>query len=794
MPRLNLLRPHRRSHQPSTNVSPPPTASSPAPPPSISSPDTSATPSSSLPPLDIGSPGLGAIGQWLQSPVNATTTTTTPASATTTTTTLAPSSAFSRTSTPWTTTTAPTPAPALPTTPAKPSSSSSSSSSSNPHPPAPADRKHRQPALRLASAPPSIPPAKHPTKLARLNPMSLLLRRRSSQTQAREKEKDLLPEVNFNPGIIYGTRHPDWSEHAVREGRALSPVVVGAEGRGRWEQQQQGRVSSPPVPGPVGTDTAGTSLVEEEEEVAKDPRAESPLSFLTDNEGDLHPPPPAEAQDIGHRRGVTLVDHPLASPHHAAQNSSRFSFDESAVPSAAPSFRKQRGDDDDNDDDDDDDDDDGYEYEDEGDFQFDMGDGEEDDGFERANEGLFETHNGAPILQDQVSALQAAVQAMTLGNPALGGDPGPGVNPEEEEQAMPNLGARKRLGNIANPRGLDLTEEDLAFLHEDSGLAGYENEYDEDDGDDMYYEDGIINRILPLSPEQQQQPVISDGAHLPLQNNLSPLLPLQNNPSPLLTPSTDPNAGINHHRLSLATNDGSLSPSPYEPHTFPPFLNPIGGGFTSPLNHSHQLLTNSLALHSLPPAPHRFSTISDPDTPDFGSSHFSSPHYSPYPDDIIGAHPLPADYSTDPCSAIIAAANAAALTADTDGTYGREFGFYASTLAPNELGGFFGRIGAPSQELRLPVRRPSLTPISERSEGSYRNSLMSPLSTGSPGSPISPPSPVPAAVGVGGTLPSPPAPPGLRHPGSRAMLPTKGSFEDGIGVGGGGGGGISATS
>lgn len=77
---------------------------------------------------------------------------------------------------------------------------------------------------------------------------------------------------------------------------------------------------------------------------------------------------------------------------------------------------------------------------------------------------------------------------------------------------------------------------------------------------------------------------------------------------------------------------------------------------------------------------------------------------------------------------MIAEANRDALASDSDGWYGQEFDFYpsSSTNSTYLAGGFFG-IDLPKPGF---IRNPSLTPISERSEGSLRNSLsiMSPNS------------------------------------------------------------------
>ncbi|KAI1337641.1 hypothetical protein F5Y15DRAFT_389818 [Xylariaceae sp. FL0016] len=98
------------------------------------------------------------------------------------------------------------------------------------------------------------------------------------------------------------------------------------------------------------------------------------------------------------------------------------------------------------------------------------------------------------------------------------------------------------------------------------------------------------------------------------------------------------------------------------------------------------------------------------------------------------------DYELDD-DAIIAEANASALANDSDGWYGQEFGFYSAPVSmpshhsPSSLseknlyqyshGGYFGPGVNRSTSGRVVSREPNLTPITERSEYSNRNSLMS---------------------------------------------------------------------
>ncbi|MCJ1401250.1 hypothetical protein MMC11_004462 [Xylographa trunciseda] len=83
--------------------------------------------------------------------------------------------------------------------------------------------------------------------------------------------------------------------------------------------------------------------------------------------------------------------------------------------------------------------------------------------------------------------------------------------------------------------------------------------------------------------------------------------------------------------------------------------------------------------------------------------------------------------------AIIAAANAEALENDDEGFYGREFGFFAHASGSAEAqyanGGYFGPAGIDglkrSHSGKANFQEPSLTPITERSEWSQRNSMVS---------------------------------------------------------------------
>ncbi|KIW14204.1 hypothetical protein PV08_06985 [Exophiala spinifera] len=109
--------------------------------------------------------------------------------------------------------------------------------------------------------------------------------------------------------------------------------------------------------------------------------------------------------------------------------------------------------------------------------------------------------------------------------------------------------------------------------------------------------------------------------------------------------------------------------------------------------------------------------------------------------------PFDDDLDDDP---MIAEANAEALENDDEGFYGREFGFYARSHSKGGTdlvnGGYFAERGSNgikrSHSGKATFQEPSLTPITERSEWSTRNSVASlPMHGGWPASAQSLPSP-----------------------------------------------------
>ncbi|KAI0163119.1 hypothetical protein BJ166DRAFT_591942 [Pestalotiopsis sp. NC0098] len=148
-------------------------------------------------------------------------------------------------------------------------------------------------------------------------------------------------------------------------------------------------------------------------------------------------------------------------------------------------------------------------------------------------------------------------------------------------------------------------------------------------------------------------------------------------------------------------------------------------------------------IETTPPPPAQLTITSPTTSGSAGSNHNIDDAFENYDyDDDYGGNGLD-DYELDD-DAIIAEANASALASDDDGWYGQEFGFYSTPLsqtnrgsnvlneADNTYGGYFGPSGVMrSKSGRVVSREPNLTPITERSEYSNRNSLMSmPLPSG----------------------------------------------------------------
>lgn len=681
--------------------------------------------------------------------------------------------------------------------------------------------------------------------------MSLLMRRRSSQpTVEKTKSARDLPD-DFDPGIIYGTRHPDWSSGPKRgdqkqiltpvNGRHLPPALISPvlavtpnkllkveviadespaasaerekrrtpqftehfddgelakptvqpkeEKKPHTERRSTNspeplavaavavprtsasplvRVRGPPPPTTTGTNapmrvwgppptTAPPPL----------PVIETPQDPDSDNEGELHSPPGTSPTDG--RPRVSLFDHPLSLPHHLMANSSRFSFEGSSATGESTQDNINNPDRDEPQ---------GYDRFDpedsEAEQEMDLedmdgdDDDDDDDGFERANEGLFggETtpvmqmgNIGIAVSRDSTPDARTPVESQFMEIPEAGElpsmDPIPGTVVPFPGAGGAQMPLSKRIGN---PRGYDLSDDsDLDFLEED-GMAGYE-----DEEDDMYFDDGIIMDNAYQSPQYLTAPeTASTGSpsHEETTDNraithINPLFAAD----PRLSLST---VGVSSGGAMLA-EDGSMSPAHGSVTTgggagtanqsFPPFLNPIGGGLGCTQEQAQfyapdgtmleqdgtpmalSTLTRSLWMYQREQQRLAEAAPTNGYESDYHGDYGSQSGYYSVDDDDGGV----AGYEDDD-DTMVAEANAEALAYDTE-FYGQEFGFYPAPPSSSGsihgdaldeqtaayLGGYFGTPGGEVLQRPPLLRRPSLTPISERSESSWRNSMVFPV-------------------------------------------------------------------
>jgi hypothetical protein len=282
------------------------------------------------------------------------------------------------------------------------------------------------------------------------------------------------------------------------------------------------------------------------------------------------------------------------------------------------------------------------------------------------------------------------------------------------------------------------------------------------DDDDLYFDDGIIGDIddgddAVEFDESVFDNIDTDEYGRPLKS--LPSLPTLYSP-PMLT--ADPSPSFN--KIAESSNTSKDTSDRVSPGTIPPF------GSLAPqasiLEHSKPgqppgLTQDSLAAYqsALAEAAYaaaakgkfrRDSVATNPTSSEQEDSHpglipdsSHTSHYEPFSPN----YELEDDFDYEDAledDAIIAAANAEALANDAEGFYGQEFGFYsapAATEAEYANGGYFGPRGVEgvirSQSGRIASREPNLTPITERSEYSNRNSFMSPSMYG-PGSVSSP--------------------------------------------------------
>ncbi|KIW00661.1 uncharacterized protein PV09_07848 [Verruconis gallopava] len=258
----------------------------------------------------------------------------------------------------------------------------------------------------------------------------------------------------------------------------------------------------------------------------------------------------------------------------------------------------------------------------------------------------------------------------------------------------------------------------------------------------------------PLYDRKQptQAPPIPRMSSKRVHNTMRGRKPRSRPPSEPLPQHPDPDAPLDvvtayHSALAMAANkaaasgrfdransvDSSDGSSPVTYHGGPVQL---GADKQSPNNSTHPDLTPDVARLS-----QESSTLSPPTARASGGDEFNSlskavgfmlPGAGTY-DDPFSSDFDYSDYdSTFEDDPMIAAANAEALENDVEGLYGSEFGFYARPGASDNgdgsadciYGGYFGPKNWGEVKRQRSTREPNLTPITERSEYSTRNSFV----------------------------------------------------------------------
>jgi hypothetical protein len=311
------------------------------------------------------------------------------------------------------------------------------------------------------------------------------------------------------------------------------------------------------------------------------------------------------------------------------------------------------------------------------------------------------------------------------------------------DQGLEGLG----LQGIDIPHSID---PDVQLEMQDEETDGFP-QADGLDDDDLYFDDGIIGGPGDADDAVEFDESVFD--HIDTDEYGRPLKPLSSLPTlyspPMLT--ADPSPSFNNIMESAAeAKDDIISPG-----TIVPSGNlapqPSVAVHSNSLAQTQTLTQDTLAAYqsALAAAAH-YAAASGKFRRDSTSTFQpkseqeleEEPHPGLIPDSSQTSHyeafspsyELEDDFDYDDAledDAIIAAANAEALANDSDGFYGQEFGFYSAPAAGEAEyanGGYFGPRGVEginrSTSGRVVSREPNLTPITERSEYSNRNSFM----------------------------------------------------------------------
>lgn len=300
----------------------------------------------------------------------------------------------------------------------------------------------------------------------------------------------------------------------------------------------------------------------------------------------------------------------------------------------------------------------------------------------------------------------------------------------------------------------------------ESNLAGLPSRYEYQDDDDMYYDDGMIEDLDDGENQGFDESVFDDDTSrvygLPLRD-LKPL-PVPQTPKSLiinqvhgkemhLARESSSNHGTRNPALPESSEDDATVAESMD--SVADLQQPTRGSFSQATG----LTQDNLGLHDQLAMAANQAEIAGRFQRSYSlaSTHESNDHFdpsaqiNPYNSQMIlpvnnnsgsGMGEDTEDFAFDDAQigfddeeaddTIIAAANAEALENDDDGFYGQEFGFFARASGSSESeyvhGGYFGpRVleGIHRMNSGRENKDPSLTPITERSEWSNRNSAIS---------------------------------------------------------------------
>lgn len=317
-----------------------------------------------------------------------------------------------------------------------------------------------------------------------------------------------------------------------------------------------------------------------------------------------------------------------------------------------------------------------------------------------------------------------------------------------------DLGLRYEMIGSMEDHAHPLMNKTFSNLQSKPPLAGLPTRQQDDHDDDLYFDDGMIEDFDGNDIQAFDESVFDDDTSrvygLPLrdlrlngqdrkdtdclQDKLSSSQKEQERNDPLLSDNYDKSMSTERSKTSQQIPD----PSPkYGSRTTYSNAAGLTQDNLAAYHNALAFAANQAALNGEFNRRQSVDSRGQDGTPDDlpgmtpddgrGSQEINDQNFSPALDDAK-AFDFDDDLTDDP---IIAAANAEVLENDDDGFYGQEFGFFARATGSGEYsnGGYFGHRGVEglgrSHSGRANFQEPSLTPITERSEWSNRNSAIS---------------------------------------------------------------------